>query len=275
VDHEPKAVRVQSPFGRPREPSILVAVIAAFLLIALLKPWSFGEDGSDSGRPGARDAIPSGSGLATGGEPSLAATPSIPDPNAMACMTDATEQVVIIERWAGHEVRSWVAAADMTASGPLDERLVPLSIFSSHVIALGICASRAQIGITRQPAARLLAVESIVQTVSGPLVVDLGKPDPITLQLSGLEPAVLFGAPVVTLPRASVGPPRFDPPAGATATEPPPETPTSGTGLPSPTDGRATWPTGSYAIAFRFPLDRSNIVRWLRIDIIQGAGATG
>ena len=265
---------MQSPFGRPREPSILVAVIAAFLLIALLKPWSFGEDGSDGGRPGARGAIPSGSGLAIGGEPSLAATPSILDPNAMACLTDATEQVVIIERWAGHEVRSWVAAADMTVSGPLDERLVPISIFSSHVIGLGICAPRARIG-TQQPAARLLDVQSIVQTASGPLAVDLGKPDPITLQLSGPEPALLYGAPVVTLPRASVSPPRFDPPADPTATEPPPETPTSGTGLPSPTDGWATWPTGSYAIAFRFPSDGSNVVRWLRIDLIQGAGGSG
>lgn len=274
MDDEPKAVRVQSPFARPREPSILVAVIAVLLLIALVKPWSFGERKSDSSRPGARSAIPSSTGLATDGEPSLAATPSILDPNAMPCLTDATEQVVIIERWAGHEVRSWVAATDMAVSGPLDERLAPIAIFSSHVIGLGICASRAQIG-TRQPAARLLDVESIVQTAGGPLAVDLGTPDPITLQLSGPEPALLYGAPAVAVPSPSVGPRRSDPPADPTAMEPPPETPTSGTGLPSPTGGWATWPTGSYAIAFRFLSDGSRVVRWLRIDLIQGAGAPG
>lgn len=274
MEHEPNAVRVQSRFERPREPPILVAVISAFILIALLKPWSFGEDASASGRPGARSAIPSGGGLAIDGEPSLAATPAIPDPNAMACLTDATEQVVIIERWAGHEVRSWVAAADMTVSGPLDERLVPISIFSSHVIGLGICAPRALVG-TQGPAARLLDVQSVVQTASGPLAVDLGKPDPITVQPSGPEPTVLYGSPVVTVPRASVGPPGFGPSADPTAVEPPPATPPSGAGRPSPTGGRATWPIGSYAIAFLFPSDGSDVVRWLRIDLIQRAGAPG
>jgi hypothetical protein len=237
---------VQSRFERPREPSILVAVIAAFLLIALIKPWSFGENGSDSGRPGPPVAIPSGSMVVLDVEPSLGATPSILDPNAMACLTDATEQVVIIERWAGHEVRSWVAVADMTVSGPLDERLVAISIFSSHVIGLGVCAPRAR-AAGQQPAARLLDVRSIIQTASGPLAVDLGKLDPITLQPSGPEPAILYGAPVVPLPGVS----------------------------PGPTDGLATWPTAAYAIAFRFPSDGSNAVRWLRIDLIEGAGESG
>jgi hypothetical protein len=273
VDHEAKTVRVQSPSERPRGPSILVAAIAAFFLIALLKPWSFGENGSDDGRPGTQRAIPSDSGLGINGEPSPAATPSIPDPNAMACLTDAMEQVVILERWAGNEVRSWVATPDVTVSGPLDARLVPISIFSSHVIGLGICAPRAPLG-TQQPAARLLDVQLIVRTAGGPLAVDLGTPDPITRQLGGPEPAVLYGAPLAILPRASVGPPRFEPPGDPGATDPPPETQASGTALPSPTDGWATWPTGSYAIGFLFPSDASRAVRWLRIDLIRAAGAS-
>ena len=137
----------------------------------------------------------------------------------MACMTDASEQVVIIERWAGHEVRSWVAAADMTVSEPLDERLVPISIFTSHVIGLGICASRDRTG-TQQPAARLLDVQSIVQAASGPLAVDLGRPDPITVQLRGPEPALLYGAPAVTLPGSPASPSRPGPLADPTATGP-------------------------------------------------------
>ena len=273
MDHDPDAVRVQSPFGRPREPSILVVVIAAFLLIAILKPWSFGEDGPDAGRPGA-GAIPFGSGPVSEDEPSPASSPSILDPNAMACMTDATEQVVIIERWAGHEVRSWVAAADMTVSEPLDERLVPISIFTSHVIGLGICASRDLTG-TQQPAARLLDVQSIVQAASGPLAVDLGRPDPITVQLRGPEPALLYGAPAVTLPGSPASPSRPGPLADPTATGPAPGTSTPGMGLPSPTDAWATWPTGSYAIEFAFPSDGPNVMRWLRIDLIPGAGAAG
>lgn len=260
MDHEAKTVRVQSPFQRPREPSILVAVIAGFLLIALVKPWSFAENASDGGRSGAPGAIPSGTGLKIDGEPSLAPTPSILDPNAMACLTDQIEQVVIIERWTGHEVRSWVASMDVTSSGPLDARLVPISIFSSHVIGLGVCAPRALVG-TKGPAARLLDVQAIVQAAGGRVVVDIGTPAPITVQPSGPDLAVLYGAPALTLSKASAGP---------AASEPPPGT-SSGRGLPAPTD-RATWPTGSYAIAFRFPSDAPYVVRWLRIDFVRGAG---
>lgn len=262
MDHKAKAVRVQSPFQRPREPSVLVAVVAAFLLIALVKPWSFGENGSDSGGSAAPGAIPSGTGHGIDAEPSPAPTSTILDPNAMACLTDQMEQVVIIERWAGHEVRSWVASVDMTASGPLDARLEPVSIFSSHVIGLGVCAPRAQVG-TQGPAALLLDVQSIVQAAGGQMAVDIGRPAPITVQPSGQDLAVLYGAPGVTLSRASAGP---------AASEPPPRT-SSGTGLPAPTD-LATWPTGSYAIAFRFPSDAPYLVRWLRIDLVRGAGAS-
>jgi hypothetical protein len=272
VDHEPDAVRVQSPFTRPREPRILVAVIAAFLLIALVKPWSFGENRSASGRSGSGTAIPSGGGLAIDGEASLA-TPAIQDPNAMPCLSNAQEQVVIIERWAGHEVRSWVAATDIIVSGPLDERLVPISVFSTHVVGLGVCGPRARIG-TQQPAAKILDVQGMVHTDSGPVAVDLGRPDPITLELSGQDPARLYGAPLAAPPSSSVSPPRVDPGADPTPTEQPRRIPASDTGLPSPDGGWTTWPTGSFAIAFRFQADGSNVIRWLRLDLIQGAGSS-
>jgi hypothetical protein len=265
---------VQSPFRRPREPSIILAVIAVFLLVALLKPWSFGENGASNGQLSDRGAIPipSGSEQAADGQPSLAATPTVLGPNTMACLTDATEQVVILERWAGHEVRSWVAAADMTASGPLDERLEPIPFFSTHVIGLGICAPRTGSG-TQQPAARLVDVTSIVKTADGPLAVDLGVPDPITLQMGGSEPASLYGAPRTIPPEASVGPSRLDAGASPPTLEMPRQT--SATGVSTPSGGLAPWPTGSYAIAFQFPSAGSHIIHWLRIDLIQGAGASG
>ena len=275
MDHEPKAVRVQSPFGRPREPSILVAVIAAFLLIALLKPWSFGDDRSrwpaDRGRAARRP--PAVGPDCVAGEPSLATTPSILDPNAMACLTDATEQVVIIERWAGHEVRSWVAAADMTVSDPLDERLVPISIFSTHVIGLGVCAPRAIGG--GPPAARLLDVQAIVQAASGRRAVDLGEPERISLESSDPEPAVLYGAPYSTRPSPTPALRRLDSNFDPNDPQPTSKPPTSSGGPVLSAADLATWPTGSYAIGFRFATDGTGIVRWLRIDLIKGAGAAG
>jgi hypothetical protein len=180
----------------------------------------------------------------------------------MACMTDDTEQVVLIERWAGNEVRSWVASADLIVPGPLDPRLVPMTIFSSHVIGLGVCAPRAPVGAQR-PAATLLDVRSIVKTVDGATAVDLGNPDPITLRPNGAEPAALYGPPAPSAP--------LEP----TTTRPPSGPPASSAGAPGPADAWPVWPTGSYAIAFRFASDGPDVVRWLRVDLVRGAGGAG
>jgi hypothetical protein len=271
---EHRATRVQSPFQRPRQPWILVAVVGAFLLVALIKPWSFGADGSGSGRSAIQEAVPSGSGRSIHDEPSIAPASTILDPNAMPCLTDATEQVVYIERWAGHQVQSWVAAPDVTVSGPLDAQLVPISIFSNHVVGLGICAPRDAIGV-RQPAARFRDVESIIETPAGPRAIPLGNPDLITGDPSGPEPALLYGAPAVAASRASPGPARSGPPADPNPGRSTPVTPDPDTGSAPPVGDLAHWPTGSYAISFTFLSDGPAVVHWLRVDLIQGAGEPG
>ena len=260
MDREPDAVRVESPFARPREPRIIVALAAAFLILALLKPWSFPESGGTGGGSAVPDSTPSGSTPALGVRRSEATATPITDPNAMDCLSDGTEQVVILERWPGNEVRSWVAAEDATASGPLDKRLAPMSVFSTHTVGLGICAPRSPDG-SQEPAARFLDVELIVQTSGVAHVIDVGVPTPITLRRGGSDAAFLYGAPVAAIPGASSDRPPSDP----TATSPP----------PSQTGGLVIWPEGSYAIGFRFPSAASNDIHWLRIDLIRGAGSAG
>jgi hypothetical protein len=254
---------------------VLVALVAGFLLIAILKPWSLAGDGSGDGLAGDQAVIPiptPARGLATDGQAAPTAAPPIPDLNGMPCLADPTEQVVVLERWPGHEVRSWVAATDTLASGPLDDRLVAVPFFSTHVIGLGICAALAGTG-NQQPAARLLDVQSIVETANGPRAIDLGIPDPITLRLNGSGAALLYGAPQTTPPTSSLGLPRRDPGASPAPTEQPGEVAPGGTGFLSPAGRLAAWPPGSYAIAFLYPSDGPNVMRWLRIDLIQGAGS--
>jgi hypothetical protein len=269
---EQDTIRVQVRFERRRAPSIMVAGIVVFLLIAVLKPWSFGQDRSEDTRPGANGSIAAATGLPSVA-PTLALetappTPTpVPDPNAMACLTDETEQIVLLERWAGNEVRSWVASADVPATGPLDPGLVPVSIFSSHVIGLGVCAPRAQLGAQR-PAAQVVDVFSIVRTADGVHAADLGWPDAINQQPSGPEPAVLYGAPRAALPNLSPGgsivlPVESVSPSAIAAPSP---------GIAPAPDAWPAWPTGSYAIGFRFPSDDPNLVRWLRVDLSKGAG---
>lgn len=278
MDHEPDLVRVERRFEHRRSPTIIVAVLVTFVLTSLIKPWSLLE-GPVASEP-ATVAPPSGSGLAIGGTPSpatsptAAPTPAIVDPNAMACYTDAAEQVVVIDRWEGTEVRSWVAAKDSIVPGPLDPRLAPVPIFSTHAIGIGVCAPRASTG-AQEPAAHLLEIAAIIRTDAGLDAIDLGEPVLITLQPTGTEPALLYGAPTLARPLASPVPSTLVLPTPGASTSPGaspgPSADATSSATPPPVEARPTWPTGSYSIAFRFASDSPNLVRWLRIDLIPGA----
>lgn len=271
MDHDPDLVPVHTRSDGRRAPSILAAAMAAFLLIALIKPWSFGATSRPEPSPTGSDA------LAAGPTPSPAPTPTsspkIFDPNEMACLTDETDQVVLLERWSGNEVRSWVAAVDMIVGDPLDDRLVPITVFSTHVIGLGVCAPRTIGG--GPPAAELLDVRAIVQDASGRRAVDLGESERISLESSDPEPAVLYGAPYATRPSPTPALRRLDSNFDPNDPKPPSKPPTSSAGAALSAADLATWPTGAYAIGFRFPSDGTPIVRWLRIDLVKGAGAAG
>jgi hypothetical protein len=274
---EPTAVRVGGRSGGPRGPRAVVAMVAAFLVIAILKPWSFGGDGSTGAAPPAPvTSTPSVAQVAPISPPVATPTPAptIEDPNAMPCLTDSTDQVVMIERWAGHEVRSWVAAVDLAdaAAGPLDPRLVPVVIFSSHVIGLGVCAPRDLAG-SGPPAAELRDIATIVKEDDAPVAQYLGPPEPITLPGTGPEPAVLYGAPAFAVPAPSAVPvarpsdsvsrlSSVSPSAGPAASD------------PLSDEAWAPWAAGSYAIRFRFPGDATGILRWVRIDIAEGAAGS-
>jgi hypothetical protein len=277
VEPEPTAVRVGGRSDGPRGPRVVVAILAAFLAIAILKPWSFGGDGSTGVRPGPV-TTPSVAEAASANLP--AATPSpapaLEDPNGMPCLTDATDQVVMIERWAGHEVRSWVAAVDLTdaAAGPLDPRLAPITIFSSHVIGLGVCAPRELAG-SGPSAAELREVATIVEEDGAPVTEYLGPPEPITLPGTGPEFAVLYGAPAFAVPAPSVAPVTGSSGSVASLSSAPPSVGSTASDVPQVDEPWSPWPTGSYAIRFRFPGDAPGVLRWLRIVFAEGAAGAG
>ncbi len=261
MDQGPNVVRVRSSFARPRGPLIIVGATVVFLALALVKPWSFGGSGSSSGvRPPAglvsHPRSPDQSG------PLPVAT--IADPNAMSCNAGDVEQLLLIERWPGNEVRDWIAVSDAPVSGPLDFRITKLVVFSSHVVGLGICGARSLVG-GFMPAARIVDVQSIGPTTGGSVAVDLGAPASITIAADADGAAVLFGPPEGALSRASQGPPTLSDSPG----------PTGPIRLGGGRPNFLTWATGSYAIAFIFPSEGPNVVRWLRIDLRRGARGVG
>ena len=247
-------VQVRVSTERSRTPSLLVVAIAGFLAVAVLKPWTFGL----AGEAGTQPAPTRPADVAAPGQgPSAAPTTEIADPNAMACMSADTDQLVTVERWVGHEIRTWVAVPDTIGSGPLDQQVPTISIFSNRVVGIGICSRRAPAvasgsatdppGHDVAPGARILIVRSIPEGSSDTVAFGNGLPVPITVQRSDPDAAVLYRSPAVAKPDRSPDPSGSEPPAPA-------------------------WPLGQYAIAFRFDSDGASVVRWLRIDLLRGPG---
>jgi len=204
-------------------------------MVALVKPWALwstapGDNGAGATRPGAA------SQLSASATPPASPTPLPLDPYAMDCLSGDTEQTVTLERWPDKQVRTWVATDGALATGPLDARMPRIVIHSSHVIGLGVCASRALAGPVG-PAARVRDIQSITGTGAAAKALEIGAPDPITRDIGTADGAVLYGG---IIPQTS-----FDEPAPL---------------LP--------WPPGSYAIAFTFPMDPGQEVHWLRVDIV-------
>ena len=188
----------------------------------------------------------------------------------MACLAGETEQVVTVERTAGREVRSWIAVPYISTSGPLDPRLEPLTIFSTHVVGLGVCAASTTpgpspiggpAGAGEASGATLTNVRSIRQIAGAVGSVDLGLPSLLPGALNGHDPALLYGPPSGAEAGSSTA-------SGAPTTGAPGARPSG----PEPSSSQSAWRAGSYAIAFHFSFDDVTVVRWLRVDLVSGAG---
>lgn len=259
MDRDTNAVQVGGSFERRRGPSILVGVVGILVLVALVKPWSFGGSngaGGGSSRASGRPAADA-SGLedvAVGSSSS----PATPDLDAIACFSSETEQLVLLERWPGDEVRSWIAVATGTATGPMDPAIPTMTIHSSHLVGIGLCPPRPpnspQLG-----AALMHDIQIVMTPATNPRAVDLGIWPPLTEVPTDGEWAVLYGPPPSP-------PPTGDSPSPeGSAAGPPP----SGAALP------ATWPIGTYVLAFGVPHDPTSQIRWLRIEILAGPLGAG
>jgi hypothetical protein len=254
MDRDANAVQVGGSFERRRGPSILVGVVAILVLVALVKPWSFGDGSSTGGSHVPNRTIGPRAAVDGGAVPS--ASPGPPDLNALACLSGDTEQLVLLERWPGNEIRSWVAVADSDSIGATNAASPTTIIHSSHVIGIGICP-RLSSGGSSFGSAHLLDVLAISPSTTGRISVDLGVPEPITLVTESPEWALLYGP-------ATGAPVGGGPRAGTSA---------SPVGTSAPVS--ATWAAGVYLLAFTFPLDPTEQVHWLHVEIRAGARGAG
>jgi hypothetical protein len=260
------------PFGRQRGPRIAATVLALFIFVAIVKPWPDGSAGRHSFDP---DRSPSASLSGSAATPRPAAPSN--GPNTMACLAGDQPQVVTVERASGREVRSWIAVADEQQPLPAGLRQVPISIYSDHIVGLGVCGPDREAAATplatppagsaaepeptprRDPqAATFVALALSDEIGAAGVYTDVVLGPPLSGQTSGIDSARLYGPPPT--PRQSTAEVRSSSSTSA--------------GVPH-RDDAAAWPTGRWAIGFRYAGDAPSLVRWAVVDILPVGGDRG
>jgi hypothetical protein len=130
--------------------SVFVALIA-FLLVAVFKPW--GSSGPSSS-PSPVTAARGSAGVALA-EPAPAPSAG---PGEIVCAPSGW-QVVTLDRMANYTVRTWIPAAPVSASGPLDPTIPTIRLESPEVLSIGVCGSN-------EPASSPLAVAQATVVVA-------------------------------------------------------------------------------------------------------------
>jgi hypothetical protein len=242
VEQTPAVTPVHAPHAGKRGPSIAIALVAVVLAVAAIKPWSIGRS------PAPTNAAPAASSeQGSAGSADVQAPPkptAIADANAMNCMAEDVEQLLLIERSEGREVRSWIAFRDV--HGDDVGRDVPsVELYSNDIVGLGICApgsgaAPVPSGGLLPPAGKTAGSVIGIEWLAGPGATprELAVPDPITLaRLDGF--AILYGPPMQRQPVPSPGSP-----------------------------GTSFWPAGTYDVRFRFPFDSVGTIRRVQLEIV-------
>lgn len=285
----PTAVPVR-PGERSTTAFRVTFALGLFIAVAIVKPW--GEPtprtSGDSGVLPGPTSGSSGGGIAGLPEPSVEAAEA-----ATSCLSSDSEQLVVVERWPGNEIRSWIAVDDVAASGPLDPAMTSTDVFAAHAIGIGVCAPTDEATRSAVPgesarggghAAVIVDVQSISNPAASAAPVDLGAPVELPLLGTGpdavrlyrlLVPASADGGAAASADGGAAG--SADGGAAASATRAGSATsstsPTSpATGLPSDAPGQRSWSLGAYAIAFQFPFDLPGTRHWLRFALVRGGG---
>jgi hypothetical protein len=137
----PQLTRIAGP---GRGPGVALAAAAAFLVLAILKPWTAvpgfeagGSPGTGAGGPNPEQAT--GSGAAPQGS-SASPSDTVSDLERH-CPQPAGWRVFAHERWSGGTVRSWKSLTPARdASGPLDPTIPVVQVTSQQIPLLGYCA---------------------------------------------------------------------------------------------------------------------------------------
>jgi hypothetical protein len=145
-DIEPRrdeAQRFEARFAAvDRTPVLAVVLVAAFVGLAILKPWVVDVPSSTGTGDGTGSAAAEATSAAIAQRP-RAATPA-PTPTGEAvmslCLDPGSWRTATIETWRDQTVRVWRAIDPVSASGPLDPTIPIVPAVGISIPAIGYCA---------------------------------------------------------------------------------------------------------------------------------------
>lgn len=130
-----------------RRPLLGAIVIAALLVLAVLKPWGGPGDASRVVESDEPSAGPAGVAAAS---PGPAATPSATQPGYDApggqCYPGTGWRLFAIEMNTGRRLRAWLSIEPGAAGSPLDPAVPFVRIVSDRLLALGFCVGSGRDG---------------------------------------------------------------------------------------------------------------------------------
>ena len=144
---QPEPIRLSPVARSERGAGPVVVALLLLLAVAIVKPWGGGSRPPSGASPGplagsvASTSTGPGAPASGGSSSAVVVPPALPDPvDAIRCLAPQGWRLVTYESSADRVVRSWIVVAPVTALGPLDPPIVPLTLVSDSLVGLGLCA---------------------------------------------------------------------------------------------------------------------------------------
>jgi len=231
---------VLTPIGGSAGPPLrIVALVAALITLAVLKPWNGIGAGTATDPSGL--AAPSATIAPAAPAPTPAQTPG---PDALECLGPIGWRIATLQRSSTFESKSWTVVAPTAATGPADPAIRPMHIVAADVVAIGFCGDG-----QRQGTPPAVIVGAWRQSVAS------GAWQPIAVVGSWL--GALDGDEAATMEAPAAGPPR--------SAESPVASPTHG-GPGAGIRSSPAWAPGRYAFEVTVGGVRAR-TSWFRVDL--------
>ncbi len=147
-------------------------VIAAIVVLAVLKPWGDPGGSGEATGPDLASGGPGGVVATPGPTPTPTATPPGYDAPGGQCFPDSDWRVFTIETNADRPLRTWLSIEPGAAASPRDQAIPFVTVVTDRVLALGFCIGSGPDGPAPLAGVRAWALAAASRSPAVPIVLD-------------------------------------------------------------------------------------------------------